>query len=196
MISWPIYLQYLHIYKPNQTTWMTIKDNFHSPTGARSSSITLTWYQHSVGSLLPMTLGQNSCWEHNSIVSWLETNYLSASYIDPVNKYSQQSRDFTHKNNKKLVQVCCSKCCRREQVRLSLRKNFGWLATARQHRNVNLCQLRGKETGLVVKDGQRDTLLITLRYTITIKQCNTGHSKTHQLRLHEHNNWLSNRMTY
>jgi len=35
---------------------------------------------------------------------------------------------------------------------------------ARQHRKVNLCQLRGRETDL----GQRDTMHITLRYTITM----------------------------
>jgi len=42
--------------------------------------------------------------------------------------------------------------------------------TARQHRKVNLCQLRGRETGSVgYADGQRDAMHIrpTLRYTIT-----------------------------
>jgi len=38
--------------------------------------------------------------------------------------------------------------------------------TARQHRKVNLCQLQGG--GKLAKDGQRDTMQNTLRYTIII----------------------------
>jgi len=43
-----------------------------------------------------------------------------------------------------------------------------WLvvSTALQHRKVNLCQLRGGKLAQLAKDGQRDTMHITLRYTI------------------------------
>jgi len=40
--------------------------------------------------------------------------------------------------------------------------------TARQHRKVNLCQLRGMKPAQSAKDGQRDTMHNTLRYTITM----------------------------
>jgi len=48
-----------------------------------------------------------------------------------------------------------------------------WLVgclTARQHRKVNVCQLRGGggETAYSAKGGQRDTMHIALRYTITM----------------------------
>jgi len=50
--------------------------------------------------------------------------------------------------------------------------------TARQHRNVNLCQLRGRKLTKAAKDSQQDTRHNTLRYTI---KCNTVHIKTLQL---------------
>jgi len=40
--------------------------------------------------------------------------------------------------------------------------------TARQHRKVNLCQLRGEKPAQSAKDGQQDTMQIALRYTITM----------------------------
>jgi len=39
---------------------------------------------------------------------------------------------------------------------------------ARQHRKVNLCQLRGGKPAQAAKDGQRDTMHTTLHYTITM----------------------------
>jgi len=40
--------------------------------------------------------------------------------------------------------------------------------TARQHREVDLCQLQGGKLAQAAKDGQCDTMHITLRYTITM----------------------------
>jgi len=38
--------------------------------------------------------------------------------------------------------------------------------TTRQHRKVNLCQLRGGKLAQAAKDSQRDTMHNTLRYMI------------------------------
>jgi len=49
-----------------------------------------------------------------------------------------------------------------------------WLAlidrclTARQHKKVNLWQMRGGKPAQSAKDGQRDTMHIIFRYTITM----------------------------
>jgi len=40
--------------------------------------------------------------------------------------------------------------------------------TARQHRKVNVCYCAGGKPAQSDKDGQRDTMHITLRYTITM----------------------------
>jgi len=53
----------------------------------------------------------------------------------------------------------------------SLIMMIDWLIgvlTARQHRKVNLCQLGGRKPAQSAKDGQRDTMHNTLRYTITM----------------------------
>jgi len=72
-----------------------------------------------------------------------------------------------------------------------LQIDWFWLIdclTARQHRKVNLCQLRGRETSSrIANETQRTTPHVTWQ------QCNTVHSKT--LQPHKRNNRLSNRMT-
>jgi len=52
---------------------------------------------------------------------------------------------------------------------LTSNRHIGWLVgclTARQDRKVNLCQLRGRAQS--AKYGQRDTMHVTSRYTITM----------------------------
>jgi len=44
---------------------------------------------------------------------------------------------------------------------------INWCLTARQHRKVNMCQLRGGKPAQAAKDSQRDTMHDTLCHTIT-----------------------------